>query len=562
MLTRLQVRNFKTLEEIDIPLGQNVVLIGQNNSGKTTALQALALWQTGLQEWAARRGSSSKAEQRTGVTVNRRSLTHTPVADTKLLWHKLRVSQSTGESQKVFLDVIVHGETDGQAWQCGLEFNHANSESVHCRPIRLAPGKNPDRMEVPKHALAVRIAMLPPMSGLASEEPEVQAGRIAVLLGEGRTAEVLRNLSLQVFQNNPTDWCSIQRDIEHIFGVRISEPERNAIRGTIELSFAQNDVELDLASAGRGMQQTLLLLAHLRANAGSVLLLDEPDAHLEILRQRQIYNLLTDTARHTGSQILAASHSEVVLNEAADKDVVIAFVGKPHRIDDRGSQVLKALKDIGFEEYYQAEIKGFVLYVEGATDLAILRGFARVLEHPALGMLDDVFVHYVANQTSKAEQHFYELREAKPDLRGFAVFDRIERGLRPSFQIPCHQWTRREIENYLCSRELLLRYAGGMEPDDLVGQAIREQRREAMETAITEVEGALAVLGQNPWSDDFKVSDQFLPQVFGRFFQKLNADDRLNKTDFHILTDFLDRSDVPDEVTRCLDRLVEVATQA
>ena len=55
MLTRLRVRNFKTLEDVDIPLGQNVVLIGPNNSGKTSALQALALWRSGLDEWTARR---------------------------------------------------------------------------------------------------------------------------------------------------------------------------------------------------------------------------------------------------------------------------------------------------------------------------------------------------------------------------------------------------------------------------------------------------------------------------------------------------------------------------
>lgn len=47
-------------------------------------------------------------------------------------------------------------------------------------------------------------------------------------------------------------------------------------------------VQLDLSASGRGQQQTLLLLAHMTANPGSVLLLDEPDAHLEILRQRQI----------------------------------------------------------------------------------------------------------------------------------------------------------------------------------------------------------------------------------------------------------------------------------
>ena len=43
MLTRLKVKNFKRFAEIDVELGKSVVFIGPNNSGKTTALQALAL---------------------------------------------------------------------------------------------------------------------------------------------------------------------------------------------------------------------------------------------------------------------------------------------------------------------------------------------------------------------------------------------------------------------------------------------------------------------------------------------------------------------------------------
>jgi hypothetical protein len=49
------------------------------------------------------------------------------------------------------------------------------------------------------------------------------------------------------------------------------------------------------------------------------------------------------------------SASWVLLNEAVARDFVVAFVGKPHTISDRGSQVLKALREIGFEDYYQAE---------------------------------------------------------------------------------------------------------------------------------------------------------------------------------------------------------------
>jgi len=47
MLTNLSIRNFKRFTNVTIELGSPVVLIGPNNSGKTTALQALALWDIG-----------------------------------------------------------------------------------------------------------------------------------------------------------------------------------------------------------------------------------------------------------------------------------------------------------------------------------------------------------------------------------------------------------------------------------------------------------------------------------------------------------------------------------
>ena len=113
--------------------------------------------------------------------------------------------------------------------------------------------------------------------------------------------------------------------------------------------------------------------------------------------------------RESGGQIIAASHSEVLLNEAADKDLVIAFVGTPHRLaaGDRGSQVLKALREIGFEQYYQAEQTGWVLYLEGSTDLSVLRALARRLDHEeAIRALERPFVHYVANQPREVQRHF------------------------------------------------------------------------------------------------------------------------------------------------------------
>ena len=403
------------------------------------------------------------------------------------------------------------------------------------------------------------------MSGLAANEIRLDPGAINVRLGEGRTAEVLRNLCHRILEEGDGDakWQRLSERIEALFGSRLDEPKYIAERGEITMTYRTRDgVQLDLSASGRGQQQTMLLLAHMTANPGSVLLLDEPDAHLEILRQRQIYQLLSETAEETGSQIIAASHSEVVLNEAAGRDVLIAFVGKPHRIDKRGSQVAKALKDIGFEHYLQAEKTGWVLYLEGSTDLAILLALARRLEHPAAGLLEAPYVHYVANQPSKAREHFYGVREAKPDLAGIAIYDRLGPPSRDDSNLLQLTWQQRELENYLCWREVLLEFAQS-EGRRHVGELFAVAWRATMQECIEEIERALATLGEpSPWGPDIKASDAFLDPLFKRFYEQSDSPALIRKTDYHRLAGFLRAEDIDPEVTGKLDAIVDVASRA
>lgn len=361
MLTRLVIRNFKTFDDVEIELGERVLFVGPNNSGKTTALQALALWDIGVKRWLEKRGSGKSAAKPKGITINRRDLLAIPVPAANLFWRNLHTRNIKRASGKTTTkNIRIEVQVDSLAWSCGMEFDYANAESFYCRPLRQKDGQY---MEVPQEAKAARIAYLPPMSGLAANEVRLERGAIDVRLGEGRTAEVLRNLCYQVIDSEDGEarWQGIAQRVEAIFGARLDAPQYIAERGEVIMTYrTRTGVRLDLSAAGSGQQQVLLLLAFMTANPGAVLLLDEPDAHLEILRQRQVYKVLDETAEDIGSQIVAASHSEVLLNEAADRDLLIAFVGKPHRVDDRGSQAVKALKEIGFEYYLQAEEKGCV----------------------------------------------------------------------------------------------------------------------------------------------------------------------------------------------------------
>jgi len=573
MLTKIKLRNFKRFSCDEIELGDSVVLIGPNNSGKTSALQALALWDVGLRRWNERRKGKSTPEKRPGVTINRRDLIAAPVPDAKLLWRNLHVRDiqrmhGKQETQNIRIDIIVEGITRDKAWQCGLEFDFANEESFYCRPLRLSDKKNPERMPIPEEAEKTRMVFLPPMSGLAASETRLDPGAINVRVGEGRTAEVLRNLCLRVHDSATDQWAKIVTHIKTLFGSDLNPPEYIAERGEIVMNYNENNILLDISSTGRGLQQTLLLLTYMYSNPNAVLLLDEPDAHLEILRQRQIYQLLTDVARDNQNQIIAASHSEVLLNEAADRDVVIAFVGRPHRINDRGSQVLKSLKEIGFEHYYQAEQMGWVLYLEGSTDLAILRAFADKIGHvEAQKHLARPFVHYVGNQPNVVRRHYHGLREAVPNLQGIAIFDRLEQGSLDNLGAEGQMWKRREIENYLCLKETLQAYAESSGPQEWPGPlfsvAEAARRKEVMLESIEEVQGALETLGQgSPWDPNTKVSDDFLEPLFKTYFKKLGIQNVMAKTNYHELAHFVPSEKIDLEIREKLDAIVRIANSA
>lgn len=569
MLTRLTVRNFKRFDDIEIELGNPVVFIGPNNSGKTTAMQALTLWDIGMKRWSEKRTGRGAPEKRSGVTVNRKDLFSIPLSQARHLWRDLHVRSTRRvdgrqQTSNVRIDLIVEGISEDKVWTCGLEFDYGNEESLYCRPLRLDDGNNPGRMPIPKEAASVRIAFLPPVSGLAATETRLDQGALNVRVGEGRTADVLRNLCFRIAERDGERWQSLTERIEALFGVKLGCPHYVEERGEITLGYQERGSSLDLTSSGRGLQQTLLILAYMYDNAGAVILLDEPDAHLEILRQRQIYDLITRVAEETGNQIIAASHSEVLLNEAADKDLVIAFVGKPHRLGGRGSQLRKALMEIGFDQYYQAEQTGWVLYLEGSTDLAILQTIARRLGHDkAVRALERPFVHYVGNNMARADQHFRGLKEAYPDLKGIALFYRLETGRPDSGSLEHLVWDRREIENYLCTQATLEAYAlsSAMADDTLplFSSSEADNRLKAMRDSVAQVTEALQTLGKgSPWSHDVKVSDDFLTPLFRTYFKKLDMPNLMDKKNFYELANHVPETEIDPEISEKLDAIAAI----
>src|SRR5258707_8151285 len=134
MITKIAIRNFKKLENISFSLSQSVVLIGPNNSGKTTLFQALCLWEIGVTNYlsAVQRKNLDKGY----VTVNRRDLLNSPIFDARYLWRNKEVTRRLrGGMEHIKLDVLLAGNTNGKDWECEAEFTFANTESITCRIV-------------------------------------------------------------------------------------------------------------------------------------------------------------------------------------------------------------------------------------------------------------------------------------------------------------------------------------------------------------------------------------------------------------------------------------------
>ena len=291
LLHYLEIENFKRFGKRQrIELDHPAVLIGPNNCGKTSAIQALALWSQAVQTWYDARKTSS-AKERTATSMNRLNIVAVPVQRTRFFWHNTHVR--TG-NKDIPLVITVGVEFRGQVHALPMRFRNQGDELVYCAP---APEVLSD-LQLIAHAAALNVELLYPMSGLDTEEPILQPGRVDVLLGQGRTADVLRNLCLAVVKSSVEDWARIVGLMRRLFSVTLEAPQETA-RGSIAMHYRQPGAKeaLDVSSAGRGFLQMLLVFAYLYSHKRSVLLVDEPDAHLEILRQKGYVLLGTSQAK-------------------------------------------------------------------------------------------------------------------------------------------------------------------------------------------------------------------------------------------------------------------------
>ncbi len=559
MITKVKLRHLKMFEDQEFDLSDHIILAGPNNSGKTTLLQAIAVWQLALQKWTSERGLEPRAKTRTGVPVTRKDFTAIPLREMKLLWTNANFSFKQGEASEEKpgspkpMEITLEGKTSDQNWKLTFEFRYQGSEQIYVKP------SEEDLQSLPTAAKDFRAVHVPPFSGIGAEETHYDRPYQDLLVGQGKAGDILRNLLLEIFQQeDKTSWNELCSSVEEIFRYRLLPPNYKEkpyilceyLRGIPKGKGKNGLAQLDVAGAGSGFHQVLLLFGFLYARQASVLLLDEPDAHLHVILQKQIYDKLRQITAERNCQLIIATHSEVLV-EGTDPSMILSFYKSPHRLisDTQREEVREALRRISAMDVMLAEQSSGILYVENETDFNLLRAWARVLDHPLKGWFEaQPFWH--ANQgrnPREAKGHFFALRAIKPGIGAILLLDGDNRGLTDhevaADGLAIARWERYEVESYLIHPEALMRYIQSKVPP-----LFSEQGRKYLQDQLPP-----AVYRDPLQHHDYLASTPVSKSLLPGLFKAVGMD--ISKPEYYLIAEQMRPNEIDPEVAQKLDRI-------
>lgn len=564
MITKIRTQAFKRFGQQTFEIGPVSVLAGPNNSGKSTLLQAIMVWNLAMQKWSEKKGpdSGSKASKRAGAPITRKEFSALPLPSMDQLWTDthtaLRKDEVAGKSAGTPRPLVItmEGKDRGdQPWQFGFEFRYSGPEQIHVKPV------TEDLPHLDKAREEVSVIYVPPFSGIGVDETRYDRPFQDMLVGQGKGGDILRNLLLEVSESE-SNWEEMLGIIEKIFGYRLLKPEYAGtphitcryLKGIPPHGRGNGGLPpLDVSTTGSGFHQVLLILAFIYARPSSLILLDEPDAHLHVLLQKELYDLLLSICHKRHGQLVVATHSEVLIHSTSPQHI-LSFYDKPHPLSSKSDRdrVREALKRVTSLDLLLAEEAKGVVYFEGTTDFDLLKTWARTLEHPldAWFSASPFWKDNHGRQSKDAKNHYFALKSVREDLKALLLLDGDNRnqseyasgqdGLKVIF------WERYEAESYLLHPDSLQRFIS-KERGELFAEAALGVLRENLPPAFFKDPLALSpVLKAEP------ASKTLLPQLL------LEAGIDLGKGEYFLVAEEMREEEIPPEVTEKLDAIAKV----
>ncbi len=441
-ISKLIIKNFKCFDEVEINFDPNFnLIVGENNSGKSTIFEALRLWQLAIQQFYSKR-TGKKGDGTDNISFYKKyqfeplELNDLSFLRIDSLYNILNKKESSNDEDDdnlinnykntFFIEItfsnatdkhssvpIIFRPSDKNVLRCSIKYD-SNIKDEKFEELKLISHKLSEVMGLKNNATfinRIRLAYIPPKFTLPSKEVLLSKDNsyIADKLISGESNLIIRNIlhhwaefsyqvktkvksqetidkalyNLKEIQIDPAIiennfLAKIKPYIENVleynlqpktnlkskFLIKVEEGLKNivnqrfsfkSISDPIENPFLQivdDKKKTEISQLGSGTVNILNILAVLNYNEETIkgdatkcniLLLDEPDSHLQFNLQNRLFEYLEKVSQDEGRQIFIVTHNSSLISQFGQ----VLFVKNGQKI----------INPISIDDYLEKELK-------------------------------------------------------------------------------------------------------------------------------------------------------------------------------------------------------------
>lgn len=268
------------------------MLVGGNNAGKSSVLQAIQFGVSVAQTSAMQGGTWS--DDRLATSIGQSDLVYSPIKDVLSLGPNGKLREPENEA----ISITYRREES----ETKVSVRKGRNKNVRFELVGQVLGQQLQSITSPFSALVTGLA------GIPSEEEYETNIVVRKAAAKGDSNAVFRNILLQL-KADEQKWHRFQSQIQRIFPEYSLDVAFNPDADeTIRCSVERDGIVYPIDSCGTGVLQAIQIFSYINLFEPKILLLDEPDSHLHPNNQKQLAQELI-TAANSGLNVVVSTHS-------------------------------------------------------------------------------------------------------------------------------------------------------------------------------------------------------------------------------------------------------------
>ncbi len=355
-LRTVHIKRFKNIDDAPFDLDKINVIVGANNSGKSSILQAIHFAIATIQSMNLAGFLSGTGPRR--QTVDPSNLIYIPSENVHALGSGGRLWEDLDKSVRI--EFVLD---NGHVIEMSILKGRNRNIQVSLSDVEIA--RSISNLEEPFTIFT------PGLAGIAKTEQHVSDGVLLRTIARGDANLVLRNTLLRLWdeRRRNQNWNKFILDFNEIFpDIQIKVNYATRTDEFINVYMNTRDGKIPLELTGTGVLQTIQILSYIHHFSPKIIVIDEPDSHLHPNNQRLICSLLAMISDDRGVQVLLSTHSRHVIDSLQNTAKLLwVRAGKVEPVSD--GSVLSILLDLGaldIKEQIRAGSPCFIVLTEDA----------------------------------------------------------------------------------------------------------------------------------------------------------------------------------------------------